>query len=268
MWKKLVVVGLLVSAGVVAARSSSYVGTWVQNLRRQVTGQVPRSFEIDRVRYQISKLDDEIKAKFGPIAEKMAEAEDLSAQVKAGRASLDRQTKQLKALTEQVEAKTDYVVLDTTRLTLSQAKAKMARDFQFFKRTKSSLEQKEKRLNALEQTIAKSKERLDRLHSQKVEFERQLAELELREQELAMEKEATPTRCKDGLVADIQSTLDGIQRSQSVDRAKLDLAREFDGKVTPADINAVPQVTVEEVRRGLDGKTAPEMPKVVQVGSE
>ena len=131
----------------VAARSSSYVGTGCKPASRKGLGhrQVPRSFEIDRVRYQISKLDDEIKAKFGPIAEKMAEAEDLSAQVKAGRASLDRQTKQLKALTEQVEAKTDYVVLDTTRLTLSQAKVKMARDFQFFKRTKSSLEQKEKR---------------------------------------------------------------------------------------------------------------------------
>lgn len=266
MWKKLMVVSLLVGAGVFAAKSSSYVGTWVQNLRKQCVSQVPRSFEIDRVRYQITKLDDEIKSKFGPIAEKMAEADELSAQVKIARTNLDKQTQQLDALTKQVEAGSEFVILDTTKLTAKAAQAKMARDFQFFKQTKSMVEQKEKRLTALEATIAKSKQQVERLHAQKVEFERQLAELELREQELNSDQGSASVRNDGGLVTDIKSTLDSIKRSQNVDRNKLNLAREFEGKT--AEVNTAPQVTPEEVRHYLNGKNTPVMPKVVQVEND
>jgi len=261
------VVGLLVGAGVVAAKSSSYVGTWVQNLRKHAACQVPRTFEIDRVRYQITKLDDEIKSRFGPIAEKMAEAEDLRAQVTVGRANLAKQTHQLEALTKQVEAGNELVLLDTTKLNAKDAHTKMARDFQHFKQTKGMLEQKEKRLNALEATIAKSKQQIERLHTQKVEFERQLAELELREQELTLDRETAPARSDSGLVADIKSTLESIKRGQAVERNKSNLAREFEGKVPAAEVNT-PQVTPEEVRRCLDGKAIPTMPKVVQAENE
>jgi len=264
MWKKLVVVGLLVGAGVVAAKSSSYVGTWCQNFRKQVTASVPRSFEIDRVRYQIARLDDEIKAKFGPIAEKMAEADELNAHIKAGRVSVERQAKQLKDLTEQVEAKSAFVTVESAKLTAAEARARLARDFRHLKQTRSLLEQKEKRLHALEKTIARSREHVERLSTQKVEFERQLAELELREQELTMEREASPVKDKDGLVADIKSTLDSIKRGQTVERAKHNLAREFEAKVTQPD--AEPEVSTQEVRRFLDG--APPMPKVVKADQE
>jgi len=254
MWKKLVVVGLLVTAGVTAAKSSSHICSWVDGLRRQVAGWESREGKMDRVRYQIGKLDAKIKDSLGPIAEKMQEAEELGARVKSGRTTLESQAKALEALTQKAE-KHEVAALDRARLTEA---------FHSFKRDRHLQEQREKRLKALEETIAKSKVRVERLYTQKVEFERQLAELELREQNLRLEQDGSPAQSNDPLIADIRETLNHIKRSQSVDQKKMDVDREIRNKVpTPtAPVVTEPQVTPQEVRRFLDGKT-PAMPQVV-----
>jgi len=263
MWKKLVVVGLLVTGGVVAAKSSSHFCAWMDGWRRHVAGWESREAKMDRVRYQITKLDAKIKESLGPIAEKMQEAEELGAKVKSGRVALERQAKDLDTLTQKAE-KHEGSAIDRSRLTES---------FHSFKRDKHLQVQREKRLQALEETIAKSKVRVERLYTQKVEFERQLAELELREQDLQLAQDGATAQSNDPLVKDIRETLNSIKRSQSVDQKKLDVDREIRSKVqqtappTTEQQVAQPQVSPEDVRRFLDGK-APAMPQVSHTDDE
>ena len=69
-----VLVTLGFTAGVAVAKSSSHVCAWMDGLRRHVAGWESRDAKMDRVRYQIGKLDAKIKDSLGPIAEKMQEA--------------------------------------------------------------------------------------------------------------------------------------------------------------------------------------------------
>jgi chromosome segregation ATPase len=249
-----------VTAGVAAAKSSSRICSWVDGLRRQVAGWESRDAKMDRVRYQISNLDAKIKDSLGPIAEKMQEAEELQARVKTGRTALERQAKELETLTQKAE-KHEVAALDRVRLTEA---------FHSFKRDKHLQEQREKRLKALDETIAKLKVRVERLYTQKVEFERQLAELELREQDLRLAQDGAPAQSNDPLIAEIRETLNSIKRSQSVDQKKLDVDREIRNRLpNPPAPPAVaePQVSPQEVRRFLDGK-APAMPQVVHGDDE
>lgn len=258
MWKKLVVVGLLLTAGVTVAKSSSRVGAWLDGWRRQFASWESRESKMDRVRYQISKLDARIKDSLGPIAEKMQEADELSVKVKSGGAALERQAKELEALTQKAE-KHEVAAIDRARLTES---------FHAFKRDKHLQEQREKQLKALEETIARAKVRVERLYAQKVEFERQLAELELREQNLNLAEDGSPAQSNDPLIADIRDTLNSIKRSQSVEQNKSRVDREIRSKLpAPPAAAAEPPVSPQEVRRFLDGQT-PTMPQVAQKDDE
>jgi len=260
MWKKVVTVGLLLTAGVAAVKYSSYAGTLWHNLCKSAAQQVPRGFKIDEVRYQIAQLDAEIEAAHGPIAEKMAEAQELRAQVQAGRASLAKQAKSLEALTSKVEAGEEHVVLDQARLTTREARAKMTRDLRHFRETKALLEQKEKHLKAVEETVAQAKQTLAQMRAERAEFARQLAEIELREQKIRHEQSANTARKGSGLSAQIKSNLANLKRGQAVDENRSKLAREFDppgDEETPAEVQATP----EEVRRALDGRAAEPAPQ-------
>src|SRR5215510_8524409 len=73
--KKLVVVGLLVLGGLFVLKKTnlcSYATTLWSNGRAALKKQIPRQFEIDRVRNEIERLDADVRALLTPIAEKQA----------------------------------------------------------------------------------------------------------------------------------------------------------------------------------------------------
>src|SRR5947209_14743554 len=105
--KKILVIGVLVLGGLWVCKKTnlcSYASTLWAKGQRAVKGQVPRQFELDRIRHEVEKLDSHVRAMLGPVAEKQASLKRLERQVKDARANRDKMRDDLLSLTKKVEA--------------------------------------------------------------------------------------------------------------------------------------------------------------------
>src|SRR5436309_11861427 len=105
--KKILVIGVLVLGGLWACKKTnlcSYASTLWAKGQRAVKGQVPRQFELDRIRNEVEKLDGDVRAMLGPIAEKQATVNRLKGEVETARAEHKKMREHLLTLTRQVEA--------------------------------------------------------------------------------------------------------------------------------------------------------------------
>src|SRR6516225_154946 len=101
--KKILVVGVLILGGLWVCKKTnlcSYASTLWAKGQRAVKGQVPRQFELDRIRNEVEKLDNDVRAMLGPIAEKQAAVNRLERQLKTARVEHKRMRESLIALTQ------------------------------------------------------------------------------------------------------------------------------------------------------------------------
>jgi len=260
MIKKLLVLGLIVVAGVWVFKKTnvtSYASTLWSNGVSCISSQVPREFEIDRVRREISRLDGDIRNHLGPIAEKMAQIKKLDRDIQSARVNLKEQREHLLALTKSVDTGEQLIVADGEELTLEQGKNRLAREFGIFKRGETHLKSQERLLEAQRKNLGSTHEQLSKMMEQKREFEIRLAQLEAQEAELKLARITTPLRVDDSRFADIRRTLDSIEQGQEVDQAELQLLQQYGSKLTPR-LNSSSQTApdVAAIRSYLEGQVA------------
>jgi len=262
--KKILVVGLLVVGGLWACKKTnlcSYASTLWSKGQRAVKNQVPRQFELDRIHNEVEKLDNDVRAMLGPIAEKQAAVKRLQREVENARASRDKMREGLLSLTKQVEAGTERISWNDQEYTLDQAKSRLAREFVLFKALTTSLKTREQLLAAQQQSLQLSHEQLRRIAEQKGHFEARLAQLQATEEFLNLQQVSSPLRVDEGRVADIKNTLDSIEQGQEVEKEKRTLEGQFGSRPSGAAQPSCPNVNTQEIRTFLGIPTATQ-PKV------
>src|SRR5947209_6722199 len=228
--KKFVVIGLLVLGGLWVCKKTnlcSYASTLWAKGTRAVKGQVPRQFELDRVRNEIEKLDSDVRALLGPIAEKQAAIKRLQREVEVAQANHKKMREDLLSLTRQVEAGTQQISIGGEEYTLDEAKAKLAHDFVSFKTLDASLKSRKELLAAQKQNVRLAHQQLAEIATQKRRFETRLAQLEANEEYLNLRGITTPLPFDQGRVADIKNTLDAVEQSQDVEKEKRTLEGQY-----------------------------------------
>jgi chromosome segregation ATPase len=252
--KKILVIGVLVLGGLWACKKTnlcSYASTLWTNGQRAVKGQVPRQFELDRIRNEIEKLDSDVRAMLGPIAEKQAALKRLKREVETARANRDKMREDLLSLTKQVEAGTETITWNDHNYTLDQAKSRLAREFALFKALNTSLKTREQLLAAQQQSLQLAHEQLRRITEQKGHFEARLAQLDATEEYLGLQQVSSPLRFDEGRVADIKNTLDSIEQGQEVEKEKRILEGQFGSRPSTATEPCCPNVNTQEIRTFL-----------------
>jgi hypothetical protein len=252
--KKILVIGVLVLGGLWVCKKTnlcSYASTLWAKGQRAVKGQVPRQFELDRIRNEIEKLDNHVRAMLGPIAEKQAALKRLERDVKNARANRDRMREDLLSLTKKVEAGTETITWDDQDYTLEQGKVRLAREFVTFKALDTSLKTREQLLAAQRESLRLAHEQLRRIAEQKGHFEARLAQLDATEEYLALQAVSSPLRIDEGPVADIKNTLDSIEQSQEVEKEKRVLESQFGSRPNTAAQPCCPAVNTQEIRSFL-----------------
>lgn len=257
MIKKLIVVGLIVVAGVWVFKKTnitSYASTLWSNGAACLKNQVPREFEIDRVRNQISQLDGDVRNLLGPIAEKMAQIKKLDRDIQTARANLKEQRENLLALTQAVESGDKFVVVGGEELKLAHAKTRLEREFTIFKRGEQHLNSQEQLLDAHRKNLSVTHEQLSKMMEQKREFEIRLAQLEVQEEHLKLQRITTPITIDESRIADIKATLDAIEQGQEVDAAKVQLLQQYNGKLSTRPTGTLAATDVAAIRAYLEGQ--------------
>jgi chromosome segregation ATPase len=215
--KKCVVIGLIALGGLFLLKKTnfcSYASTLWNKGSHAASRAIPRDFELARVRNEMSRIDGDIRAMLGPIAEKMVQVKRLEREIETARGNLKEDREQLTSLTQDVKAGVSPISYRGQELTTEQAKRKLAHDFTNFKRLDAQLKNKEKLLEAHQNNIRAVQDQLAKLAEQKQVFEIRLAQLEAAERRIEANSVVTPLKVDNTRWADISRTLDEIERRQ------------------------------------------------------
>jgi len=176
----LLVAGLL--AVVVLAKTtnvSSYVGTAWCKAKRATAAQVPTEFNIDRIDHELANLDQKLDGMIRPIAEQKVAVERLRKEVTEREGRVAEQKKVLLDATAAVKAanKGDRLVYGNKNYTPEQVKARIAIDFESYKRQEAHLAAQRKLLESRETQLQAAQDQLQTFMSKREEFRVQLAQL-------------------------------------------------------------------------------------------
>jgi chromosome segregation ATPase len=257
MFKKIAVVAVIALACMWVAKRThavSYATTLISKGKDHICGQIPRELELARVQQEIQHLDRDYQGLLGPIAEKMAAVKKLEREITTARTNQQEQKANLLALTRAIDARESQISYNDCNYNLEQAKVKLHKDFANFKKLELSVVTKERLLEAEAKNLAAIHDQLNKLTTQKREFEIRLATLEAEEATLKVARVQTPLVTDEGRVADIKNTLDRIEQSQVVEQNQHLLQQQYGSKIGDAQPQIqVRAVDVDEIRDYLQG---------------
>jgi len=222
----------LVAAGVIGlavlaktTNVSSYVSTLWSQARVAAKASVPTKFEIDRIRNDIASLDQDLDRMIRPIAEHKVAVEKLRKDLVRDDERLAEQKKVLLDATAAVKgAKAgDKLVYGGKAFTPEQVKARIALDFESYKRFEATVTAQKKVLESKEGTLRAAQEQLSTFLSKKREFEVQLAQLEAENEVNQVAAVGTDIKIDTTRVATIAQSLGELRETIEKDRMVLEM---------------------------------------------
>jgi len=265
MFKKLLIVGVAVVAGVVILNTTvagSYVSTAWKKVRQGACNKVPLEFELERVRNEVAKLIPDMKDNIRGIAEEMVAVDRLRDDIKVTRANLDKEKDHIFAMKKDLEnaqgAKT--VKYGERTVSVSRLKEKLARDWDAYKRCEDGLTSKEKLLDAKETALSAAREQLSTIRMKKEQLEVEIARLDAEIKNVRVAQSRGNFQFDDSRLARINATIASIRDRLNVEVKTQELSGTFKADLdlpTPAETK-----TAADVVREIDnhfGKVAEEV---------
>jgi len=254
-----VVVGLIVLN--LALRSvsptldlGSHLCTALSKISRHAKDQVPLDWEIDRVRDEVSKIDNDISRARGPLARQLYEVEELKKDIGDHRARLDQEKKTLLTMKADVESGNQYIVYGDTRYPASRIKEKLTKDFDAFKTSEKALDTKEKLLQSKEEGVAAAREQLDAMRGVKEQLTVELSQMDTELKLIRLQETKSKFHVDDSRLARIKDSIKDMHRR--IDIAKKELALQAEFADTGA-INVDQKVKTNEVLKDIDNYFSP-----------
>lgn len=271
--KKWVVIVAVVLAGIFilkTTRMASYGRVMFEKARAGLQRAVPPEVEIESLRSEIARMDNDIRNSLRPLAEKMVSIEQEEQAIKTTEAKLSRDREQLVRLTDEVASNSERVTFNNTNLTLDQAKRRLNNGVSIYESGKSNLESRKRRLEALRTSVAATQEQLNQLMEQKRTFAEQLdqvvADLEVQK----LNEIAKPLPIDNNKVSSIQERLRRLRQDLRVRQTTRDLVGQWEPKLND-NAPTVPTTTSQPVDlnriRNVLGVQNPEGSKVAVGGS-
>jgi hypothetical protein len=228
----------LVAAGVIGlavlaktTNVSSYVSTLYAQARTAAKAQVPTKFEIDRIRNDIASLDQDLDRMIRPIAEHKVAVERMRKDVARDEERLVEQKRVLLDATSAVKnAKKGEKLLygaPPKAFSVDQVKAKIAIDFEVYKRFENHVAAQKKLLDSKEGTLRAAQEQLQTFMSKKREFEVQLAQLEAEHEINQVAAVGTDIKIDTTRAATIAQSLADLKETIDKDREVAEMRKNF-----------------------------------------
>jgi len=272
--KKWVVIVAVVLAGIFflkTTRMASYGNVLWNKARAKWDKAIPPEIEIESLRGEIARMDNDIRKTLRPLAEKIVNIEQEEQAIKTADADLNRVREQLVRLTEEVASNSERVSFRQANLTLDQAKRRLNNEVSIYESRKSNLESRKRRLDALRTSVAATQEQLNQLMEQKRTFSEQLdqvvADLEVQK----LNEIAKPLPVDNTKLSSIQDRLRRLRQDLRVRQTERDLVGQWEPKLNenaptsptttaqPVDLNRIRNVlgvqNAEDASKVAAGKT-------------
>lgn len=258
--KKLLVIGAIVLAGLFVLRKShlcSYAGTVWSHVKSEAKAQVPTSFELDRIRQEIARMDDDIRGAVGPIAEHMVAVNRLKKDIDKGRNTLAEHKTNLLKMTNDLKRGERVVTYGGKDYSAERIRLKLDRDFASYKRLETHIASQEKLLDAKERALESTREQLNKLIAKKQEFQVRLADLETQYEALKVAGIGNDIQIDSSRAAEIQASLENLQQDLEKRITVEELRNgQFASDNIPVQERNRPSSDLDSIRTYLEGNAA------------
>ncbi|GIW81077.1 MAG: hypothetical protein KatS3mg105_2884 [Gemmatales bacterium] len=236
MCKKLGIgVGILVALFALAAWTglSSYTATAWSSIQKQVKGQVPLEFELERLRHEVAQLDPEMNRHISSIASEIVQVENLRQEIATTRENLAKRKQELLTMSEGLEKGSKFVTYDGRPYPAERVQKKLERDWASYQLAEAELKSKEELLAAKEQSLDVAREQLVAMRTLKHDLEVQIAQLEAELKSLRLAQAKDEFHFDHGQLSKCQGMLAEIKNRLATERKTLELRAEFTADPIP-----------------------------------
>jgi chromosome segregation ATPase len=247
--KKWVVIVAVVLVGIFVLKSTrmaSYGRVMLEKAQAKWNKAIPPEIEIESLRGDIVRMDNDIRKTLRPLAEKIVTVEQEEQAIKTTEANLTREREELVQLRNEVATSTQRLSFRHASLTLDQAKRKLNNEVSIYDSRKANLESRKRRLDALRTSVAATQEQLNQLMEQKRNFEEQLNQIVADLEVQKLNEIARPLPMDNTKVSGINERLSRLRQELRVRQQERDLHSQWEPKL---NVNAptAPAATAQPV---------------------
>jgi chromosome segregation ATPase len=212
--------------------------------------QIPPEVQIDQIKLDIAKLDQDIDNNWTLIAAYQIEIENLKKDLTAKQNKVSVLDKELSAAASELEAKKDQVSFEGRTYKRPEAARLLSKQTDYYIALKKEVAAKEKLLSAREQKLSAAMASQNEMRSQKEELKTQVAQLEadLEALKLMRTEKKLPVGEKTRLDK-IKSRLDKLQNEVEVEKKANELRENFNGSIPSGEAKEKTDSTDALVRR-------------------
>jgi len=233
----------------------SYATTAWTQARHEAKKSVPTKFEIERIRNEIASLDNDVNQMIYPVAEYKVAIDRLRKEIDKSETNVDEQRKVLLAVTEDLKKGEKKLSYAGHCYSAEEVKTQLAREFESFKRVEANLNSQRKLLESKVAALRSSREQLQTVLSKKKDYEVRLAQLEAKNEALAVSSVGAEVRFDPSRAAGIEQAMGDLEdRIDAEIEAKSIKTATFPAAAIPFAQRTAPNVDVNAIQAHLKGE--------------
>jgi chromosome segregation ATPase len=262
MLRKILIAGAVLLVAVIGFRAlrhchlGSYVFSQWDQICQEARNQIPTDVELNRLQYEISQMDQDIKSKARPLAELSFEIKQLKQDVGETVQDLERGKKVLQTMTAELDkgAPDGHFVINNREFDETQLKQRIGDTFNTCKLLETKLSNQKQTLNLKQSQYNAIQEQANKLATQRRQFQLQLENLRAEQEKLKIEQiNSRPTE-DNSRVNTIKKGIQELQKRIATQRKENDLLKQHPfADLEENNAPAAPDVNLQDVRTYLNG---------------
>jgi chromosome segregation ATPase len=247
LWTAAIVAGLVLLCSFTSVGSYALLG-W-HKVATGVRHAVPPEVEIDRLRMELTKVDQDMQRAFGPIAEQMTKVDNLKKDIADSHVRLDKEKKNILTMKADLESGNRKISYGGKEYPADVIRAKLTRDWETYKIAEQALKEKENLLTAEQQGLDHAKEQVAAMRSTKEQLEVEVAKLEAELKAVRLAETKSQFTVDDSRLSRIKASMKDLHDRIESEKHELTLQQTF------ADTGTIPvdqKVKQNEVLKEID----------------
>jgi chromosome segregation ATPase len=256
MIKRITIVGLAVALLValfLGRDAVSYVATSYLSVKNAIKSQVPVSFDIDRARNELRKLEPDIRRNMEAIAKEEVQLEQLDKRISDLEAKQSRDKADMTTLQSDLRSGNKTFRYSGVSYTESEVKTDLARKLARCRTNDSTLENLKKVSNARTQKLEASRQKLEEMLAMRKLLEVQLEEIDAKREMIEVAKTAEVLSFDDSQLGRIKELISDLETRLAVEDRLLNASDVVIDEIRPSEPE-VSEDIVDEVASYLRGE--------------
>jgi chromosome segregation ATPase len=181
MFKKIGIAAVVVVAGLMVLNHTK-LGSWVgfawKNMKEKVQSSVPPEVEIERLKFELTQLDPEIRKNKDQLAKSLVDLADMKENIIVAEGNLQKRYDEIVSAKKEVDGGAVKVSYNGRSLPAKRVKELVVKDFEGYKNAKGAVEAQKKLIAAKETAVEEARSQIANWQTDRDTLKAQIDQLE------------------------------------------------------------------------------------------